>query len=320
MIIAILGYTGSIGGSILEYLIKRNSFKIICVGRTIKKKPYINPRIKYYKWDFNSFEKLNLSFLKKADVVINCVGKMNNNMKDLENTNFIFIKKLLKHITINKLKTRLIHLGSVAVYGGEKNYFGKKKYISENSKIILNDLYSNSKFRGDLLIQNIVKKNLNKKFSYTILRITNVFGGSKKSNLYKFLLFSLQFGIWIRCYENVVFNFVHVKDVAQAVLLTILKLKVSKNKIYIVSDDCKQNQIYKKYEFFFKKKIIRSQLSINLIKFFINFFPIPKKLENLFSLISTRVFYSCRKIKSEINFKPKFSLNKKIKFLNESKT
>ena len=245
---------------------------------------------------------------------------MNNNIKDLENTNFIFIKKLLKHITINKLKTRLIHLGSVAVYGGEKNYFGKKKYISENSKIILNDLYSNSKFRGDLLIQNIVKKNLNKKFSYTILRITNVFGGSKKSNLYKFLLFSLQFGIWIRCYENVVFNFVHVKDVAQAVLLTILKLKVSKNKIYIVSDDCKQNQIYKKYEFFFKKKIIRSQLSINLIKFFINFFPIPKKLENLFSLISTRVFYSCRKIKSEINFKPKFSLNKKIKFLNESKT
>ena len=57
-----------------------------------------------------------------------------------------------------------------------------------------------------------------------------MFGGSKKSNLYKFLLFSSQLGIWIRSFENVVFNFINVKDVAQAVLLTISYLKVSKIK------------------------------------------------------------------------------------------
>ena len=51
-------------------------------------------------------------------------------------------------------------------------------------------LYSNSKLRSDLLIQNFVKKKSNKYFSYTILRITNVFGGLKKSNLIKFVLFS----------------------------------------------------------------------------------------------------------------------------------
>ena len=39
MVVVILGYTGSIGGSILEKLLKSTSFKIICVGRTIKKKP-----------------------------------------------------------------------------------------------------------------------------------------------------------------------------------------------------------------------------------------------------------------------------------------
>ena len=72
--------------------------------------------------------------------------------------NFTFSKNCLEHITINKLKVRLIHLGSVAVYGNGKSYFGKTKLISENSKIIVNDLYSNSKFQGDLLIQNVVKK------------------------------------------------------------------------------------------------------------------------------------------------------------------
>ncbi|WP_440677268.1 NAD-dependent epimerase/dehydratase family protein [Candidatus Pelagibacter sp. HIMB1587] len=317
MVIVVLGYTGSIGGSILDDLIKSSSFKIICVGRKTKNKPYLNPNIKYHNWDFNSFKSLDLLFLKKADVIINCVGKMNNSLKDLENTNFIFIQKLLKYISVNKLKVRLIHLGSVAVYGGEENYFGRSKIISENSKVIPNDLYSNSKFKGDLIIQNAVKKNLDKKFSYTILRITNVFGNTKKSNLYKYLLFSLHYGIWIRSFENVFFNFINVKDVSQAVLLTIFNLKVSRNKIYIVSDDCKQNQIYQKYQNFFNKKIIQTQLSINVIRFFINYFPIPKKLRNLLFLISNRVSYSNKKIKNEINFKPKFSLRKKIKLLNE---
>ena len=59
-----------------------------------KKKPYINPNIKYLKWDFTSFEKLNLLFFKKADVVINCVGKTDNNTNDIENVNVIFVKKI----------------------------------------------------------------------------------------------------------------------------------------------------------------------------------------------------------------------------------
>ena len=122
-----------------------------------KKKPYINLRSSILNGILVHFEKLNL-FFKKADVVINCVGKTDNNTNDIENVNFTFVKKLLKHITINKLKVRLIHLGSVAVYGNGKSYFGKTKLISENSKIIVNDFYSNSKFQGDLLIQMLLKK------------------------------------------------------------------------------------------------------------------------------------------------------------------
>ena len=60
----------------------------------------------------------------------------------------VFCQKLLKHITINKLKVRLIHLGSVAVYGDGKSYFGKTKLISENSKIIVNDFIQIQNFEG----------------------------------------------------------------------------------------------------------------------------------------------------------------------------
>ncbi len=317
MVIVILGYTGLIGNNILVDLVKNKSYNLICVGRSIRKKPYINSKIKYIKWDFNTFKKSNLLFLKKANIIVNCVGKMENKINDLENVNFNFVKKLLEYININKLRVRLIHLGSVAVYGGSKTYFGRYKLIYENSKIKADTFYSNSKLKGDLLIQNVVKKNLNKNFSYTILRISNVFDGSKKSNLFKFVIFSLKYGFWIKCFDDVKFNFINAKDVAQSVTLLISKPKVSKNKIYIVSDDCKQNQVYENYQKFYKKKIIKTQVSINIIKFLINFFPISKKIINFFLLISTRVSYSNKKIKNELNFKPKYSLHQNLKFLDE---
>ena len=158
MVIVILGYTGFIGSNILNNLVKHNSFKLICVGKNIKKKPHLNSKIEYYKWDFKSFNESNL-FFKKANVIINCVGKINNKMDDLENINFSLIEKLLHYIKSYQLKVRFVHLGSASVYGTSKNYLGRNKLISENSKFIINDLYSNSKLRGDLLIQNFVKKN-----------------------------------------------------------------------------------------------------------------------------------------------------------------
>ena len=168
-----------------------------------------------------------------------------------------------------------------------------------------------------MIIKNINKKNLNKNFSFTILRISNVFGGKQKSNLFKFLMFSLKFRFWIKSHNDTLFNFVNVKDVSQAVMLVIANLKVSKNKTYIVSDDCKQNQLYKNYQIFFKKKIKNIHIPLSFIKFLIKFLPLPKKLKNFTMIISSRVSYSNKKITKELNFNPKFSILKKIKYLNE---
>ena len=75
MRIIILGYTGLIGSSILENLANNPSLDLVCVGRNIKNKLYRGERIKYFKWDFITFKEKNLSFLKKANVIINCVVK-----------------------------------------------------------------------------------------------------------------------------------------------------------------------------------------------------------------------------------------------------
>lgn len=311
MKIVILGYSGSIGNSILEKLARNKSFEIVCIGRDIVNKFNKNKRIKYFKWDFNSFKKSNLFFLKKADVIINCIGKTNDNLNNLKNINVIFVKKLLKYISTFRIKIRFIQLSSVSVYGQSKKFFGQKKIISENTSIDAGSIYSKSKIEADLLIEDVVKNKINKNFSYTILRISNVFG-KKKSNLYSYVLFSLKYGFWIKSSNETMFNFINEKDVSQAINLIISKLNISKNKIYIVSDDCKQSDVYENYNKFYKKKIINFLFPIKLINFLINYFLMPKILLNFFLTISSKVSYSNKKIKKELNFKPKFSLIKKL--------
>jgi len=319
MRIVILGYTGLIGNSILEYLFENTSFAIICVGRNTKIKPFKNKRIKYFKWNFKSFKKTNKFNFNKEDIIINCVGKINDDKYKTNNINVIFLKKLLQHINSNKIKVRIIHLSSVAVYGGSNIKIGKNKVFTEQSKERANDIYSRSKIEGDSLIQNVIKKGLNKNFSYTIFRISNVFGGAQKSNLFKYVIFTLKNGLWIKCYDDITFNFVNINDVVQAIILSITKLNVSKNKTYIVSDDCKQKQIYNKYKIISKRSFFKVQIPIQLLKFLIFLFPFPKKIFNFFSIISCRISYSNKKIKKELKFKPMFSLYKKIKLLNGQK-
>jgi len=317
MRIIILGYTGLIGSSILENLANNSSVDLVCVGRDIKNKLYRGERIKYFKWDFITFKEKKLTFLKKANIIINCVGKTNNNKSNLENVNFIFIKKLLKHIKTYQSKVRLIHLSSVAVYGGAENYLNQSKIIVENTTTKTNNLYSKSKLKADMLIKNTIKRNLSKNLSFTILRISNVFGKKKNSNLYRFVMFTLKLGFWIKTSNEIMYNFVHVKDLSQVVNLIISKLKVSRNKIYIVSDDFKQYELNDVYQKIYKKKIINILFPISVIKFLIYFLPVPKIILNFFLIISSKVTYSNKKIRKELNFKSKFSLLKKIKLLNE---
>ena len=57
-----------------------------------------------------------------------------------------------------------------------------------------------------------------------------------------------------------------------------------------------------------------------LIKFLVNFIPLPKKILNLIFIISSRVLYDNQKIIKELKFKPRYSIQKIITLLNEKKT
>ena len=314
MKIILLGYNGLIGRNILEVLaehIKKNKkFNLICVGRKINAQPFKNKKIRYIKWNFTEFSKSKLYFFKKNCIIINCIGKTNSDMKNLKKINFVFIKKLIDYIQNNKILVRLIHLGSVSVYGAEKNYISKVKTIRENSITIPYDKYSESKLEADSYIQNISKIN-KKNFSFTILRVANVFSELKNSNSFRLIDFLLKKGIWFKCSDLTKYHFIHAKDVALAVLLTILYFQKSRNKIYNVSDDINQIQLHKIYAKKYNSKLFTFPISLKCLNLIIKNIPIPKILLNFFLTISSQITYNNSKIKKDLNFHCNYSLAKK---------
>jgi nucleoside-diphosphate-sugar epimerase len=92
------------------------------------------------------------------------------------------------------------------------------------------------------------------------------------SNAFNLIRFLLNKGIWFKFSNNTIYHFIHAKDVAQAVLLCVLKPKNSKNKIYIVSDDENQFELHKIYAKIKNINLLKLPISSKLLKFFFKYF------------------------------------------------
>jgi len=315
MKIILFGYSGFLGSHILselvKYLKKSNKFDLVCVGRNISYQPFKNKKINYVKWNFNDFTKTKLHFLDKENIIINCVGKNFSSEENLNKINVLFVKKLINFVQYNKLIIRLIHLGSVSIYGAEKKYLNKVVNISENSQINPHDSYSKSKMESEFCIRNFSKNN-RKNFSFTILRIANVFSDSKNPNSFKLIKFLLNNGIWFKCSNHTNYHYIHAKDIAFAVKLCILNLKKSKDKIYILSDDINQYLLHKMFSTRKIFKLLKIPVSLKLVNLTLKHIPLPRIILNFFLTISSQVNYDNQKIKKELNFKTINSLRKKF--------
>tara|TARA_Y100000992_G_C21206717_1_gene463277 strand:+ start:130 stop:1089 length:960 start_codon:yes stop_codon:yes gene_type:complete len=315
MTIVLMGYNGLIGDYILKELSKELrkglNLDIVCVGRDIRNQPVKNKRIKYVKWNFIHFTRSKLFFLKKKNIIINCIGKNQGNNEDLKKTNLNFIKKLSKYILVENIIVRLIHMGSVSVYGAEKKYFNRSYNINENTPTNPDDSYSKNKLDVDLFIKQNLKLN-RKMFSYTILRIANVFSETKNSNSFKFINNLLNRGIWLKCSHNTNYHYIHARDVAQVVILILKNQKKTKNNTYIVSDEVNQSILHKKYSNFNRSRLIVIPISLKLINLIIKLPFLPKSILNFFLVISSQTYYNNNKIKKVLNFRPKYSLRKEF--------
>ena len=158
--------------------------------------------------------------------------------------------------------------------------------------------YINSKIKSE---KKILKLKNNKKFIYTILRPSSIYGIGLNKNkiIYKYFKeLKLNKKLTIYDYENTSVNFIHAKDVARAIYLCLIYKK--KGIFNLGSKSC--NNFYDLTKIF--KKIIKSKSKIELIKT-----NRPRLLRSL--------DVDIRKSIEELNWSPNIKLKKGLKMFVE---
>lgn len=229
----VFGATGALGSLLTKYLVKKN-YKVF-TDKKFKKKlknkenlKYLNQIIKSYNLDYI----INLIALTDVDL---CEKKKIK----AKNSNFIFVRNLVKAINKYKNNTHLIHISTDQIYNGKGNH------IESNVSPI--NYYGKSKLKGEIAAKKTIS---------TIFRTNYIGKTKKKSNLTSWIYFNLKKKNKINAFKNIYFSPLHVST-----LISLIE-KSMKKKIVGVFNLGSKNKI-SKAEFAEKfSKIIRSNKNL----------------------------------------------------------
>jgi UDP-glucose 4-epimerase len=174
MRILITGGAGYVGSSLSHYLIDRNH-KVTIIDNLSTGRLYLIPKKAiFYKCDINDELKIGKILKQNYNLVIHLAAYI-----DVQES----VKKPKKYIVNNYLKSKkfinlciknninkFLFSSTAAVYGN------KKKIISENEKINIQNPYALSKYKVEQFLKNYSKR----KIDYIILRYFNVAGTENK--------------------------------------------------------------------------------------------------------------------------------------------
>ena len=295
--ILILGAGGLLGNALRERLKNTNNI----VGFSHRK----NKNKNIIKTNYHFTLKENL-IIKRADVIINCIGESNNENR-MNEINVNILKKIALKISRFKKKITFIHISTCGIYGSPMNTF-----INEEYNPFPKTKYSKTKFEGEIILKNNLKTNIN----LIILRPSQIIGlKMRNTSLKKLFIFIKRKKFFFVNNHHSIFSYIMERDLA-VVISILIKKNFRTRRIYNISNDI----TYKKLVKVMQKSLNQNNYlySINpiILRLFIIIFDkllkikIPVNNITLNSLI-TKTRFSSVKIKKEINFKKFTNINLK---------
>jgi len=295
--ILILGAGGLLGNALSERLKNTNNI----VGFSHRK----NKNKNIIKTNYHFTLKENL-IIKRADVIINCIGESNNENR-MNEINVNILKKIALKISRFKKKITFIHISTCGIYGSPMNTF-----INEEYNPFPKTKYSKTKFEGEIILKNNLKTNIN----LIILRPSQIIGlKMRNTSLKKLFIFIKRKNFFFVNNHYSIFSYIMERDLA-AVISILIKKNFRTRRIYNISNDI----TYKKLVKVMQKSLNQNNYlySINpiIVRLMIVIFDkllkikIPVNNITLNSLI-TKTRFSSVKIKKEINFKKFTNINLK---------
>ena len=285
--ILILGAGGLLGNALSERL-KKIYFVTGFSHKNNKKENII-------KTNYN-FSSKEILIIKRADIIINCIGESSNEDR-MNEININILKKIVLKINYFKKKKTFIHISTCGIYGSPMNTLVSEKYLpSPKTK------YSKTKLEGENVLQNYLSTNVN----LIILRPSQIIGlkmrNTSLKKLYSYVGRNLFF--FVNNHYSI-FSYIIEKDLA-IIIDRLIKKNFKTRKIYNVSNHITYKNLVRIIQKSLKQDSYFFSINPNIIRLMIFIFEklirtkIPINIMALNSLI-TKTRFSSVKIKRDIN-------------------
>lgn len=150
----IFGATGMLGSAVTKYFLNNTDAQVTALCR-YKSKPVLESycpgdQIRIFDPSPNHSHTLNLLDITEGDYLLNCIGTIKPHIhKDINAavyTNSIVPWLLSQHAL--RTRSRLIHVTTDCIFNGTQGYYNETHNMTQN------DVYSHSKFAGELMIRD----------------------------------------------------------------------------------------------------------------------------------------------------------------------
>jgi nucleoside-diphosphate-sugar epimerase len=314
MKVLVTGASGFVGGYLLEELALKGHIVTGMVRKNSDRSFLEELGVKLVVGDLTDPDSL-MNATKGVDAVVHLAAHYTFSGKkevyervNVEGTRSLLEASLKNHIL------RFVYCSTTEVIGPVENPPG-----DENSPLNPQYDYGRSKVKAE----GIVKEYASKGLDYTIVRPSGIYGPRNVDDVsYWFITSVLKNSISTRFIvgsgENLV-QFTHISDIVQGFALMLEKLEISKNQVYIVSEDGAHtyNEAYKilcdisgrktpwiHVPPLLAKVMITPVEGINRVTGRENFMWHIKTVDS----VTTNRWYSIEKAKKELGFAPKYNL------------
>lgn len=241
--IVVTGGSGYIGSSFAKMACKK--YKIYTLDKKDKNKFLKNREITHVKCNLNNFNKLKKKLIViKPDIILHLAAQstidfIHTKKKLYLKDNINGTKNIIKISKFLKIK-KFIFSSTAAVYKNKNNE------LSENDKLLPNNLYGKTKLKNE----KIIKKSFDKsKINYCIIRFFNVCSSIDKeigefhnpeTHLIPKVINTISLGKTIKIYGNkfntydgtCIRDYVHIKDIVVGLIKSITYLEKNKKGIF----------------------------------------------------------------------------------------
>ncbi|MFC1750725.1 NAD-dependent epimerase/dehydratase family protein [Pseudomonadota bacterium] len=303
MKVLVTGGGGFIGQKLVDRLVHEGC-RVRLISRHLKTRPHEN--IEVFRGDLLESDFPFSEAVDGCNLIYHCAGEIHNPsvMKALHvDATQRMISAALKKAEDEGGNIHWVQLSSVGAYGPPNGEYCRERIVTEETVCHPVGEYETTKAQSD---EVVMRAGVNRLFTYTIVRPSNVFGFDMPNQSLRALGAVVKKNLFFYIGKpGAVATYVHVDDVVE-VLFRCGTDPRTKGEVFNLSNDCLLEEMIDGIALSLNARVPRLRLSESLANIIIHmgrFLPIPLTRERV-NALTNRTRYPHCKLREKLNFVP----------------